>query len=551
MSARPESMGGTQGQDDLYVFADDVPPPPVVAHARPWKVVIADDDSEVHDISVRVLAQLQFEGRPVRCLSASSAADTLRLMEEHPDTALLLLDVVMETEDAGLAVVRHVRETLGNGFVRIVLRTGQAGRAPEESVVIDYDINDYKEKTELTARKLITTVVSALRAYRDIDTIERSRRGLEQVIDASRSLFSPQSLAQFSEAALCRAAALCAVPGEGDAAPLHSGFAAHRDPLRGVEDFHIVAGIGAYAGSVDRSLAEAVPPALLPALLPDQQQAIAGERGSPGREHYVAHFPATSGPENLLVLHGPAPLDPLQERLLRVMEANLAVGFDNVHLHGQLVEMQEDLIDRLGEVMESRSAETGHHVHRVGAYSRLLGVLVGLPESECDLLRLAAPLHDLGKVGIPDALLNKPGRLSAEEYEVMKSHAAIGHRVLKGSRHASLRAAAVIAHQHHEWWDGSGYPQGLRGEQIHVYGRIVALADVFDALLHARCYKLGWEIGRVLDHVRTQRGTHFDPQLVDLLCANVESFLDILRAHPDPAPVDSFGIENAPRGSDG
>lgn len=527
----PPSEAGLREHEGLYVFAEEAPPSPAGVPARPWKVVVADDDAEVHDISNRVLSGLHFEGRPVQCLSAHSGAETLSLMREHPDVALLLLDVVMESDDAGLAVVRQVREILGNGFVRIVLRTGQAGCAPEESVVIDYDINDYKEKTELTARKLITTVVAALRAYRDIETIERSRRGLQQVIDSSRNLFSRLSLPQFADGALRSAAALWS---QGDAATTPaSGFTAHREPARGGDAFRIVAGLGDYAGHVDRLLDEAVAPALLPALAP----ALAGEGDRIGGAHFVARLAAPGGAEHLLVLHGCAAADPWQERLMRVLEANLAVGFDNVLLNRQLLEMQEDLIDRLGEVMETRSAETGHHVLRVGEFSRLLGQLIGLPEAECDLLRLAAPLHDLGKVGIPDALLNKPGRLTPEEFEAMKAHAAIGHRVLKGSRHASLQAAAVIAHQHHEWWDGSGYPQGLRGEGIHVYGRIVALADVFDALLHARCYKEGWDIGRVLDHVRAQRGTHFDPRLVDLLCGHVDAFLAILRARPDPGDV--------------
>ncbi|HXP95676.1 MAG TPA: HD domain-containing phosphohydrolase, partial [Telmatospirillum sp.] len=146
---------------------------------------------------------------------------------------------------------------------------------------------------------------------------------------------------------------------------------------------------------------------------------------------------------------------------------------------------------------------------------------------------LAAPMHDLGKIGISDALLNKPGAFTPEERAIMCQHAAMGHDLLKKAQQPALRAAAVIALQHHEWWNGAGYPQGLAGENIHIFGAVTALADVFDALAHPRCYKPAWPMDRVIDHIRSNRGKQFSPRLVDAFLAHVDDFVAIQDANPD------------------
>ncbi|MCB1552315.1 MAG: DUF3369 domain-containing protein, partial [Xanthomonadales bacterium] len=168
--------------------------PPVV----PWKVLIVDDEPEIHSVTKLVLGDFQFESRPLSFLSAYSGSDGKRRLQEHPDIALMLLDVVMETDHAGLDVARWTRDELKNTFIRIVLRTGQPGQAPEQRVTTEYDINDYKEKTELTTQKLTATVRVALRGYRDIMLIERARQGLERVIESSAFIFSRQRTTEFA-----------------------------------------------------------------------------------------------------------------------------------------------------------------------------------------------------------------------------------------------------------------------------------------------------------------------------------------------------------------
>jgi len=198
-----------------------------------------------------------------------------------------------------------------------------------------------------------------------------------------------------------------------------------------------------------------------------------------------------------------------------------------VQLHNELEETQRELIYRMGEIGETRSLETGYHVKRVAEYSKLLGQIYGLKTDEVNILFTASPMHDIGKVGIPDSVLNKPGKHTPEEWEIMKTHSEIGYDILKSSNRPILKAAAIISHTHHEKWDGSGYPRSLKGEDIHIFGRITAIADVFDALGSDRVYKKAWDLDRILELFREQRELHFDPVLIDLFMKNLNDFLEI------------------------
>jgi PAS domain S-box-containing protein len=198
-----------------------------------------------------------------------------------------------------------------------------------------------------------------------------------------------------------------------------------------------------------------------------------------------------------------------------------------IALHQEIEATQSEIIYKMGEIGESRNKETGNHVRRVAEYSKLLALKAGLDENEAGIIAMASPMHDIGKVAIPDAVLLKPGSFNDDEWVIMKSHSAIGHKVLQGSERPILKAAATIAHQHHEKYDGSGYPYGLRGEEIHLYGRIVAIADVFDALGSDRPYKKGWELEKILTLFREERGKHFDPDLIDLFFDHLDEFLAI------------------------
>ena len=181
----------------------------------------------------------------------------------------------------------------------------------------------------------------------------------------------------------------------------------------------------------------------------------------------------------------------------------------------------------LGAICEGKSFETAQHIKRVSAYSQLLARHCHLSTTDVDLITQASPMHDLGKIAIPDAILEKRGGFTPEEWDIMKSHATLGYQMLCSSTRPLFKAAATIALEHHEKWNGSGYPQGLKGDEIHIFGRITAVADVFDALSSKRCYKNSWELENILALFEEQRGQHFDPTLVDILFAHLDEFLNI------------------------
>jgi len=193
----------------------------------------------------------------------------------------------------------------------------------------------------------------------------------------------------------------------------------------------------------------------------------------------------------------------------------------------ELIKTQEEIILTLWIAAESRSKETGNHIKRVAKYSYLLAKYYGLDEELAQKIYKASPLHDLGKIAIPDNILNKPAKLTNEEYEIMKTHAQIGYDILKNSKRELLKTAAIIAYEHHEKWDGSGYPRGLKGKEISIEGRITALADVFDALGSDRCYKKAWPDEKIFELIENERAKHFDPDLVDIFFEHLDEFLKI------------------------
>lgn len=209
--------------------------------------------------------------------------------------------------------------------------------------------------------------------------------------------------------------------------------------------------------------------------------------------------------------------------LYKALEEQNTILEDRVRRRTQELEQaQLELLHRLSRAADFRDDDTMQHTERVGRTSAALARELGLPTETVELLRRAAPLHDLGKVAVPDSILLKGGRLNDDEFAVVKTHTEIGARLLSGSTHPLLQMAEEIARSHHEQWDGSGYMMGLRERDIPMVSRIVAVADVFDALTHARAYKKSWPLVEAIDEMRRQRGTQFDPDVVNALLRIVE-----------------------------
>ncbi len=489
----------------------------------PWKILIVDDEPEVHQVTRLVLGNFRFADRPLQLISAYSSIEAEQQLCANMDIAVILLDVVMETEQAGLALVRTIRERLDNQFVRIVLRTGQPGQAPEHEVVAAYDINDYKEKTELTAQKLSTTLYAALRAYRDMRTIDASRRGLEFVIKASLDVFSHQQPQHFASMVLDKLSELIGVKGG-----LLCCRIAHPNGVS-PEHFEVTAASGEYAHYLSHNAEEKLPAHMARSL----NLAFNKKQHVFSNDHYVLHFSDSDATESLIYVGDSHRLDEHGHRLMQVFCSNVAIAYENLHLNQELLDSQLDMVYLLAGAAESRSRETANHVRRVGIIAAMLGRLHGLGDSTCEMLNYAAPLHDIGKIGIPDAILNKPGPHTPEETVIMRTHAQLGANLLAGSRRRVFRLAGEIALTHHENFDGSGYPNGLVGQDIPIAGRITALADVFDALGSRRCYKEPWPDEAIHEFICSQRGIKFDPALTDLLIDNWGQIAALRRQLPD------------------
>ena len=196
-----------------------------------------------------------------------------------------------------------------------------------------------------------------------------------------------------------------------------------------------------------------------------------------------------------------------------------------LQLNEEIQDTQKEVVFTMGAIGETRSEETGNHVKRVAQYSKILALHYGIDEKDAEMLKQASPMHDIGKVGIPDSILNKPGRFDEAERKIMETHAQLGYDMLKHSNRDLLKLAAVVSYEHHEKWDGTGYPNRLKGKEISIYGRITAIADVFDALGSDRIYKKAWDDEKILKLFKDERGKQFDPDLVDIFLENISEFL--------------------------
>lgn len=478
----------------------------VSEYSGEWKILIVDDERIVHESTKMVLNDFVFQNKELVFLSAYNAAEAKSILKEHKDIAVILLDVVMEKEDSGLKLVKFIRDELKNSFIRIILRTGQPGQAPEEEVVINYDINDYKMKTELTLQKLLTTVVSALRSYSNLMELEINRQGLEDILSVETELNEIHDLKKFADHLLTQAKRLYNLSEDSLFLRVYMNDDNHKQ-------MRIISGSGKFEPYIGKMLPDA-----MAENLKGLMAEVSNSNGCYFSEYeYMSAYKSIDIIENFIYFNGIEVLDPIQRNLFRILVTNLSVAIDNLALNDKLIQTQSELINRLSEVIEVRSEETASHVSRVAKIAYIISKYYGLEEEEAQLLKMVAPLHDVGKIGIPESILNKPGKLTDEEFEVMKNHALIGYRILKGSGLELLEAGALIAKEHHEYWNGKGYPNGLKGEEIHIYGRITIIADVFDALSHDRVYKKAWPFEEVMDFMNEKSGQMFDPSLISIL----------------------------------
>ncbi|ACS81362.1 response regulator [Maridesulfovibrio salexigens] len=513
------------GKDDLlFSDSDDLFLEDEVENEAPydqtlWKILIVDDEIEVHNTTRLVLSDFKFEGVGLEFLSAYSGKEALEILREHTDIAVVLLDVVMETPHAGLDCAEAIRNDLKNKNIRIVLRTGQPGQAPERKVIVEYDINDYKHKTELTTQRLFSTVYTAIRSYRDLSALDKQRIGLRYIIDASADFFQQHSIGTLAKGVLTQIEAMFSMH---NSLYVHSkkNFAAALSNGT-TKAWSVLTGTGKYGeDNSDPQISEKILMLL--------NEAVKSKKSSFVGEDFIGYFPTQSDKHHVIYLENcrNQNIEEIND-LLTVFTNNVGIALDNAYLNEEIQKTQTEVIYRLGEVIETRSKETAYHVERVAEYSYIIGIASGMSEIDAKRLKQASPMHDIGKVGISDSILLKPDKLTAEEFEIMKTHTTIGYKLFKSSERKLLKVAANIAHTHHEHWDGNGYPRGIKGEEIPIEGRITNIVDVFDALCSERIYKKAWSAEDALQFLIKEKGKTFDPKLVDIFEEQFDNILKV------------------------
>ena len=514
-------MAGHDDDDLIDFYEDDESP--IEDTLEPWNILIVDDEEDIHTTTKLALSKFEFEGKKLSFFHAYSAKQAKEILLNNGDFALVFIDVVMESDHAGLDLIKTIRTELKNHKSRLIIRTGQPGFAPEDEVIQQYDINDYRNKSELTSSKLKNSCYTALRSYRDLCNLERSQYGLEEIVLATSKFQQSNNQTEFISHLLAHIVAVAQLEGElcCCVAVTEKNAAEH------LLDYRVLAATG--INNPDDLNFQKLPKEVQIAF----ELAIATKKSVRSDDCFVGYFCTDAGTINLMYVSSPGKITAVEHNILEYFSNSVAVSYENMTLRSTVQESQKEIVCLLGEAVEKRSKETGSHVRRVANYCYLLAKEYGLSEIEASQLKAAAPLHDVGKIAIPDNILHKPGKLTAQEWQIMQTHATEGEEILSHSSNAILQIGAIVAGQHHEKWDGSGYPKGLKGEEIHIVGRITALADVFDALSNARCYKAAWPEEEILEFVQQNKGAHFDPELVDILLANLDAVRKIKVSFPD------------------
>jgi signal transduction histidine kinase len=325
-------------QDDVLHLIEDSGTAPETSTARKWKIAVIDDDQAVHEGTRFALSDYNLNGQTLEILSAYSAAEGRTLMRAHPDIAAVLLDVIMETDAAGLDLVEYIRNEIKNETVRIILRTGQPGQAPERRVIVQYDINDYKAKTELTADKLFTSLTAALRSYQQLERMIQTRRGLEIIIDAASTLYDFKSMQRLAEGVLTQLASLLNV----DCAGI---LVLRDDGGPGGSDFSVLAGSGCYSRFIGTTGSKSLDPDLRQMV----EAAFARRKNEFADHRSVLYLRTGSGREVVVLLQAERPLSETDRALVEIFSSRLSIAFDNVILYQQLHEANTQLEDRVAQ----------------------------------------------------------------------------------------------------------------------------------------------------------------------------------------------------------
>jgi response regulator RpfG family c-di-GMP phosphodiesterase len=467
-----------------------------------WKVLVVDDDSGIHAMTKLNLRDFSYQNRNLELLHAYSAKEAMLILQKEKHIALALIDVVMEENDAGLQLVEYIRNTLNNNLIRLIIRTGQPGVAPEREIIDNYDIDGYQDKSELTVQKFYTLVRTSLKGYHDLKVIDTNRLGLDLIIKSTHNLYlSNNSNANlFFSGILTQMTALCNL--DGILLASTDGFV-----VTATHKVNIEACVGNFCEDKDNKKVFEIHQRWGKSILDGQDIPDIPDNAIMTRLYNAENV------IGYIYLEGMRLLNSHDRHLIEVMSNQISTAMQNIRLQSDLRESNRDALLMLAEASEYKDGYTGEHLMRIRSSTIALSLAFGLDAETAERYGDAAILHDIGKMGIPDNILQKPTNLSTEEFNVIKDHPLIGASILKRNQWFSL--ARDCASSHHERWNGKGYPKGLKGNEIPLIGRIVAVTDVFDALSHARPYKNAWALPKVVETIQAGSGTQFEPLIID------------------------------------
>lgn len=478
---------------------------------QPWKILVVENDQKNQDLSLCALDQIDFFGRTVEPIMTHSTSEARQWLKQEPNIAIALINLTLEHERSGLELVEYIRHELGNAHMRLIIRTTLTDHIPEHELIDRYDIDGCVHKGVRSRHHLYTTIRTALKSYRDIMTLEINCENLEKTLTATPTLYlaDKDCFQKYSKDILIQIATFCLLPDEPPETAA-DGF---------ILSFHraggqLWAGLGKFSNPTTDLPSNSNASKLIrhcTRIIRERREPLAGE--VPEHALLMPLGEENSPPVGLIYLEHTAHLTDHDHQLIRILLHRLTSALENLRLHEEIKQANHESLYMLAQAADYKDQNTGEHIHRMSKQVRLLAMEMGIPEEQAVEMGEVSILHDIGKLGLPDSILQKNGPLTDHERELMQQHPLIGANILH--KHPGFKQAAEIALNHHERWDGKGYPYGLSGTQIPLAARIVAVVDVFDALRHERPYKRAWPLSECLDALRSDAGHQFDSEAVD------------------------------------
>ncbi len=478
---------------------------------KPWKILVVDDDDDIHQVTKLVLNKFKVDNHPVELLHAYNSDDAVRILESNGDIAVILLDVVMESEHAGLDLVVKIRQEMRNHYTRIVLRTGQPGQAPEASVIEEYDINDYKEKTELTTQKFKTLCISLIRSYRDICIIDQQRRALERLIESLSQIVQIADLSSFASIVLDQVVNLLMLDQDAFYCRIHEvsdTWAASSQKNR----FEVLAASGEHLRLIENGIpSDGIPHNVINAF----EEAIHSKKPVVKPGYYVGYYRTKSGSENLLyVSFNGSSLSATDQKLLNIYSSHVAICFENLLNQTDTDSANQKMLNIISHLFDQNQIKEESSSEVLCALA--IAENANLPADEINHLQQLLPFYKIGQLMSPasKADIQNPSSMGQKVKQELEAFS-------ESSSH-TLQLAAKVCWQINENWDGSGQPEGLARDEIMDLTQIVGLADTFDRIMKARTLDSSWDMSRVSEYLTKLKGVRFNPVIVDALLTDLE-----------------------------